>query len=428
VCSGDVAFRNTTIIELTNPISYSRGVVWYATAVPLWNAVTGEVASFTTTFSFEIMQIRDSPCGGDGMAFFLACYTRDSVLRGTYGAGLLSLFPLRNNGSAIDLTPVTGDNRVVAVEFDTVKNDWDDSSQHVGIDVNSIKSVSYTNTSSPETNSNNLTSGIRMNATVHYDNSSKLLAADLWIGHTLYRVNAAVDLRKELPEEVAVGFSAGTGDCFDQHRILSWSFRSTLQAEMATPTPMATPAAPTPPPPAANSEPSTKLLPKVLIPIASVSVFAIVGLLVWLWRKPRRTGEANGNADFEMGMIGPRRYLYHELAAATDNFAEANKLGEGGFGSVYKGRLLSDEHNGQLLVAIKRLSSSSCQGRKEFEAEVKIISRLRHRNLVQLLGWCDSPKGLLLVYELVPHGSLDEHVHNNERLLTWPDRYDEQTG
>ncbi|XP_066381475.1 L-type lectin-domain containing receptor kinase IX.1-like [Miscanthus floridulus] len=140
VCSGDVAFRNTTMIELTKPSSYSRGVVWYATAVPLWNAVTGEVASFTTTFSFEIMQIRDSSCGGDGMAFFLACYTRDSVLRGTYGAGLLSLFPLRNSGSAIDVTPVTGDSRVVAVEFDTVQNEWDGSSQHVGIDVNSIKS------------------------------------------------------------------------------------------------------------------------------------------------------------------------------------------------------------------------------------------------------------------------------------------------
>jgi len=55
---------------------------------------------------------------------------------------------------------------------------------------------------------------------------------------------------------------------------------------------------------------------------------------------------------------------------------------------------------------------------------VRIISRLRHRNLVQLLGWCDSPKkGLLLVYELVPQGSLDKHIHDNPRLLTWSERY-----
>lgn len=66
---------------------------------------------------------------------------------------------------------------------------------------------------------------------------------------------------------------------------------------------------------------------------------------------------------------------------------------------------------------------SSAQGRKQFEAEVRIISQLRHRNLVQLVGWSDSRKGLLLVYELVPEGSLDKHLYSNERLLTWPERY-----
>ena len=97
---------------------------------------------------------------------------------------------------------------------------------------------------------------------------------------------------------------------------------------------------------------------------------------------------------------------------------------------MYRGRLQSDDaDNGgrQQQVAIKRFSSeSSSQGRKEFEAEVRIISRLRHRNLVQLLGWCDSPKGLLLVYELVPEGSLDEHIHSSDSFLTWPQRYHEQ--
>jgi len=103
--------------------------------------------------------------------------------------------------------------------------------------------------------------------------------------------------------------------------------------------------------------------------------------------------------------VGPRRYRYHELAAATSNFAEEEKLGRGGFGNVYR-RSLGDQDRA---VAIKMFSAaeSSAQGRKEFEAEVKIISRLRHRNLVQLLGWCDSRKGLLLVYELVPEGSFD---------------------
>jgi serine/threonine protein kinase len=88
---------------------------------------------------------------------------------------------------------------------------------------------------------------------------------------------------------------------------------------------------------------------------------------------------------------------------------------------VYKGMLQGDSDT---QVVMKKLSSETlCQGRKEFEAEVKIITRLRHRNLVHLLGWCDSAKGLLLVYELVPGGSLDKHIHNNPRLLTWSERY-----
>jgi serine/threonine protein kinase len=70
-------------------------------------------------------------------------------------------------------------------------------------------------------------------------------------------------------------------------------------------------------------------------------------------------------------MVGSRRYLYHELATATSNFAEKNKLGQGGFGSVYKGHLLGDDVGGGQQVAIKKFSRESSQGRKEFEAEVK---------------------------------------------------------
>ncbi|KAG8056479.1 hypothetical protein GUJ93_ZPchr0002g23993 [Zizania palustris] len=116
----------------------------------------------------------------------------------------------------------------------------------------------------------------------------------------------------------------------------------------------------------------------------------------------------DARAELERGVTGPKRYHYRELADATSDFAEERKLGRGGFGSVYRGLLRSDDQpEGAVPVAIKMLSpEESSQGRKEFEAEVKIISHLRHRNLVRLLGWCDSRKGLLLVYELVPEGSL----------------------
>jgi serine/threonine protein kinase len=60
---------------------------------------------------------------------------------------------------------------------------------------------------------------------------------------------------------------------------------------------------------------------------------------------------------------------------------------------------------------------------KEFAAEVKVMTRLRHRNIIQLLGWCDGPRGLLLVYEFMPNGSLDKALYDPRRLLTWSERY-----
>ncbi|KAK3140197.1 hypothetical protein QOZ80_5AG0397430 [Eleusine coracana subsp. coracana] len=126
--------------------------------------------------------------------------------------------------------------------------------------------------------------------------------------------------------------------------------------------------------------------------------------------------------DFEQGETGPQQFSYADLAAATENFSEDRRLGRGGFGSVYAG-LLTDTKR---YVAVKRVSETSPQGWKEFAAEVRIISQLRHRNLVQLIGWCHGGDDkLLLVYELMPNGSLDAHLNNNNKvsLLTWPVRY-----
>ncbi|XBI58678.1 hypothetical protein VPH35_039877 [Triticum aestivum] len=119
--------------------------------------------------------------------------------------------------------------------------------------------------------------------------------------------------------------------------------------------------------------------------------------------------------------LGPRQFRYSELAAATDNFAEDRKIGRGGFGPVYRG-YLSDQDR---YVAIKELraTATAVQGRKEFEAEVTIMSRLRHRNIVQLVGWYRGRKRLAIVYELVSGGSLDTHLYSPDRLFTWPERY-----
>ncbi|XVF77712.1 hypothetical protein PTKIN_Ptkin14bG0069000 [Pterospermum kingtungense] len=106
---------------------------------------------------------------------------------------------------------------------------------------------------------------------------------------------------------------------------------------------------------------------------------------------------------------------------ATDTFSVKNKLGEGGFGPVYKGILA----NGQE-IAVKRLSKSSGQGLNEFKNEVKLIAKLQHRNLVRLLGCCIQGEEKMLVYEYMPNRSLDSFIFDQTRrkVLDWSKRFE----
>ncbi|KAF7850023.1 hypothetical protein BT93_L0013 [Corymbia citriodora subsp. variegata] len=101
------------------------------------------------------------------------------------------------------------------------------------------------------------------------------------------------------------------------------------------------------------------------------------------------------------------------IKAATDDFASTNKLGQGGFGPVYKGRLASGQE-----VAVKRLSKSSGQGCQEFKNEVMLIAKLQHRNLVRLLGCCISQDERMLIYEYLPNKSLDCFIFNKAKRTT----------
>ncbi|CAM0948966.1 unnamed protein product [Alopecurus aequalis] len=205
------------------------------------------------------------------------------------------------------------------------------------------------------------------------------------------------------------------------------------------------PEPPLPPPPPSSSQPpprpsSSRTGLVIGLSVGSVASVIILGSLICIFLRRRRKqakvleqqreqqleegsfgDDPAMEDDFEKG-TGPKRFRYGELAIATDNFSDENKLGEGGFGSVYRG-LLKDMN---LEVAIKRVSKGSKQGRKEYASEVSIISRLRHRNLVQLIGWCHGGSELLLVYELMPNGSLDIHLYggNNVAVLPWPVRHE----
>ncbi|XP_048633708.1 G-type lectin S-receptor-like serine/threonine-protein kinase At1g11280 isoform X1 [Brassica napus] len=128
------------------------------------------------------------------------------------------------------------------------------------------------------------------------------------------------------------------------------------------------------------------------------------------WKSGLEQEEISGLTFFEMNTI----------RAATDNFKISNKLGQGGFGPVYKG-ILSDRKE----IAVKRLSSSSGQGTEEFMNEIKLISKLQHRNLVRLLGCCIDGEEKLLIYEFMVNKSLDSFLFDSTLKLQidWPKRF-----
>ncbi|XP_058073069.1 G-type lectin S-receptor-like serine/threonine-protein kinase At1g11330 isoform X2 [Magnolia sinica] len=158
-----------------------------------------------------------------------------------------------------------------------------------------------------------------------------------------------------------------------------------------------------------------------------------------LWRRRRTKGWRETNKAFPMhGFISAEtQYEGHNMLqsgtniselplvdfdciiAATDNFSPENKLGVGGFGSVYKGNFLAQE------VAVKRLSKSSGQGLEEFKNEVELIAKLQHRNLVKLLGWCIYGEEKILIYEYMPNNSLDKYLFDPSRQphLDWGVRF-----
>ncbi|KAF2292934.1 hypothetical protein GH714_029966 [Hevea brasiliensis] len=121
------------------------------------------------------------------------------------------------------------------------------------------------------------------------------------------------------------------------------------------------------------------------------------------------------------GNIAAQTFTFRELAAATKNFRPESFLGEGGFGRVYKGLL---ESTGQV-VAVKQLDRNGLQGNREFLVEVLMLSLLHHPNLVNLIGYCADGDQRLLVYEFMPLGSLEDHLHDlppDKEPLDWNTR------
>ncbi|KAK9907865.1 hypothetical protein M0R45_000052 [Rubus argutus] len=162
---------------------------------------------------------------------------------------------------------------------------------------------------------------------------------------------------------------------------------------------------------------------RLVIPIlfALLALVLINMLACWLLKRKGKTKDFLEVDEIEESKRHPELQFFdlNTLVAATDNFSDVNKLGQGGFGCVYKGELPNEQK-----VAVKRLSGNSGQGTDEFKNEVELIAGLQHRNLVKLLGCCIKGEERILVLEYMPNKSLDSFLFDNTRrsFLDWERR------
>ncbi|KAK4254189.1 hypothetical protein QN277_009603 [Acacia crassicarpa] len=400
---GDVEYDENGCLNLTKLEKDSIGRVTYSENLHLWDEITGKVTDFSTHFSFIINTQGKGFHLGDGITFFLAAPDFPLSDKDGAGIGLVSRRQWKDPN-------YRKQHPFVAVEFDTFpNNDLDPPNyDHVGIDINSL-STKYT------TEWFNVKDGRRYDAEINYDTNT----FNLSVSFTGYKNGSRIEqnfshivnLAYVLPEWVEFGFSSATGILHDEiHTLCSWSFSPSLDVED-------------------QINQSKRGLIEALSIGGGVLVCGIglIWFIIWNIKRRRGRGRSNGGFGFELismedefqRITGPNKFPYKQLVKATDNFRLENKLGEGGFGGVYKGFI--EELNGY--VAIKKISQGSKQGVKEYASEVKIISQLRHKNLVRLIGWCHEHNELMLVYEFMQNGSLDSHLFKGQSLLTWGQRY-----
>ncbi|CAI9773251.1 unnamed protein product [Fraxinus pennsylvanica] len=171
-----------------------------------------------------------------------------------------------------------------------------------------------------------------------------------------------------------------------------------------------------------DSKPPSKGKKNIFIPtgVTALAIFLILIILFLSWWKGYIGGRISREQELRGLDLRTGFFTFRQIKAATNNFDAANKIGEGGFGSVYKGILLDGS-----VIAVKQLSSKSKQGNREFVNEIGMISGLQHPNLVKLYGCCIEGSQLLLVYEYMENNSLARALFGPEEWqvkMDWPTR------
>ncbi|KAM3288067.1 L-type lectin-domain containing receptor kinase S.4 [Capsicum chacoense] len=403
--SGVAKIGQNGYIQLTNDTSRLMGHAFYSSPFHFKNSSDSTAFSFSTCFALAI--VPEYPkLGGHGLAFTISPSKDFSTALPSQYLGLLNASDIGNYS-----------NHIFAVEFDTVRDFefGDINDNHVGVNINSLESnksaaAAYFNDDQSVKQDLNLKSGKVILAWVEYDSVTRLVNVTLSPTSSKPKVpllSYHLDLSLIFKENMYVGFSASTGLLASSHYVLGWSFK--LNGESKFLDLDSLPSLPGP----KKKHTGLIIVISVISVVFALSLILVAVYLVWMFK----------NADviepWELE-IGPHRYSYQELKKATRGFKESELLGRGGFGKVYKGVL----RNSKAQIAVKRISHESKQGLREFVSEIASIGRLRHRNLVQLFGWCRRRGDLLLVYEFMPNGSLDNFLFDQPKMvLTWEQRF-----
>ncbi|KAF3447737.1 hypothetical protein FNV43_RR08440 [Rhamnella rubrinervis] len=364
-------FTPSGLLRLTNDTKQQKGHAFYPNPVTFKNSMINSTAfSFSTTFVFAIRSEYPT-LSGHGICFVI------SPTRGLTGAlpsQYLGLFNKTNNGNDT--------NHVIAVELDTIySSEFDDiNDNHVGIDINGLKSANssvagYYEDRNGEFKNLTLISGRSMKVWVEYDGEEKqmnvtLAPSSIGKPHTPL-LSLTRDLSSIVNNTMYVGFSSSTGSVLTSHYILGWSFKINGQAQELVLSQL-------PKLPRMGKKDRTPILTAGLaLTSVIITTLTISGII----------------------------YL-KEGRESLQNLLKTGKL------------------TAAMGLKVKRVSHESRQGMREFVAEMVSMGRLRHRNLVQLLGYCRRKGELMLVYDYMSNGSLDKYLFGqHETTLNWSLRF-----